>query len=241
MTVKTFHTSRFFIKNQCYLIHENNTGILIDPAWNYKLINRYLQDNQITLAGILLTHSHIDHSHLAEKFARQYRVPVFLSGIETDHFQFDCINLQRVLHMQEISLAGFNITPILTPGHTPGSVCYLIDQHLFSGDSIFIEGVGICAGKDIYKLYNTIQFMKQYLHKDTLFWPGHSFTEQPGKDMDFLLRHNIYFQLKSKEHFLNFRMKTNGSPLKIWWYDITYGIITFLTTGKFPHAGLFKS
>lgn len=215
MEVKTFRVSHFSIINQCYLIYKNNAGILVDPAWNYNLINDFLAENQITLKGVLLTHSHEDHTNLAQEFSRKHHVPVFMSRVEIEYYGFDCFNLKRVDHLLEIAIDDFKITPILTPGHTLGSVCYLIEEHLFSGDTIFIEGVGICTGKgsDANEMYDSVQFIKNHINKNTLFWPGHSFGQSPGKSLDFLLINNIYFQLDKREHFVNFRMRKNGPNL----------------------------
>src|SRR5579859_501020 len=146
MNVKSFFVSFLFVKNQCYLAYKDGMGILIDPAWKYHLIDDFLTENGIVLKAVLLTHSHIDHTNLAQKFARQHQVPVFMSGMEIDTYEFDCLSLTRVDHLQEIKVGDFRITPLLTPGHTAGSVCYLIGRHLFSGDTVFIEGVGICKG-----------------------------------------------------------------------------------------------
>ena len=217
MVVKTFRVCNFFIKNQCYLIYENNIGILIDPAWNYKLINDFLIDNQINLKGILLTHSHDDHTNLAEEFSVKHKVPVFMSEIEIKEYGFNCLNLHKVYHLKEIAIEDFKITPILTPGHTSGSICYLIDKHFFSGDTIFIEGVGICIdkGSDANQMYDSVQFIKNNIPKKTMFWPGHSFGQSPGKSLDFLLINNIYFQLDNREHFVKFRTrKTGPNPFK---------------------------
>ncbi len=209
MTVKTFYASYHFIKNQCYAIFTKDSGILVDPAWDYHLINNFLADNHLQLKGILLTHSHPDHTHLAAEFAQLHNVPVFMAGIEIDTYKFECINLARVNHLEKIQVADFNITPIITPGHTAGSTCYLIEEHLFTGDTIFIEGVGICMGKgsDVDKMYDSVQFLKEFLPQNTLFWPGHSFGEQPGKPLSFLLTNNIYFQFDNRDHFVKFRMR----------------------------------
>ena len=136
MEIKLFRVNHLFITNQCYLIYKDGSGILVDPAWDYTLIYNFLVDHQIILRGILLTHAHVDHTNLAQQFAKTYNVPVFISAIEMDTYGFDCLNLNRVSHLQKIQIERFSITPILTPGHTAGSICYLIDHHLFSGDTI---------------------------------------------------------------------------------------------------------
>lgn len=197
------------IINQCYLIYKGNTGILIDPAWDYFLINNFLDKQQINLKAVLLTHSHPDHTNLANEFADKHDVPVFMSEKELSKHDFDCLNLVSFTHLQELKVENFCVIPLLTPGHTDGSTCYLIDQHLFTGDTIFIEGVGVCDLADVNKLYDSVQFIKRHLPSHTLFWPGHSFGQLPGKDLEYLLKNNIYFQLEDRKYFSDFRMRKN--------------------------------
>lgn len=209
MTVKLFHTTASYFKNQCYLIHQDQQAILVDPSWNYDLLNQYLIDHQLILQGVLLTHSHDDHTDLAATFAQHYGVPVFMSQQEITHYKFTCPNLSPVEHLAHFDLGKISIMPILTPGHTAGSTCYLIGQQLFSGDTVFIEGVGVCLGNgsDVDQLYDSIQFLKQYLKEDTIIWPGHSYGAAPGKPLSFLLKNNIYFNFQERSHFVTFRMR----------------------------------
>ncbi|WP_158250535.1 MBL fold metallo-hydrolase [Aquimarina sp. I32.4] len=191
------------------MIYNENIGILVDPAWDYDLINEFLLVNRITLKAILLTHSHIDHTNLAEKFALVRKIPVFISGEEIDAYGFTCLNLRKVKHLNKIILGNIEVMPIITPGHTLGSTCYLIENNLFSGDTVFIEGVGTCNRSDAYKLYNSVQFLKNYLVETTSFWPGHSFGKSAGQDLNYLMKHNIYFQFRNVEHFVDFRTRKN--------------------------------
>ncbi len=210
ITVKMFKTTDGFMKNQCYLAYKNSKGILIDPAWEYDTIMDFLNINAIDIVAIFLTHSHVDHTNLAQRFANENNVPVFMSSQEIDAYpNFKMQNLKRVHHLESIRFDDFHSVPIVTPGHTLGSTCYYIDNHIFSGDTVFIEGVGVCDYNNAGKLYDSIQFLKSYLSKTTLFWPGHSFGEKPGKDLSHLLKNNIYFQFNSVKHFVDFRMRKN--------------------------------
>lgn len=209
MEIKTFRVSQAGIINQCYLASQDNIGILIDPSWDYALINDYMTTHHIRPAGVLLTHAHFDHTDLAAAFANAYQIPVWMSDVEITHSGFQCPQLQAVTHLQEIVTEGIRIKVLLTPGHTPGSTCYLTGGHLFSGDTVFMEGVGICSEESVHDLYNSVQLLKHYLPAGTHFWPGHSFGEKPGKDLLWLKKHNIYFQLDDREHFCTFRMRKN--------------------------------
>ncbi len=206
-----FTVANSFLKNQCYLVYKDGVGILIDPAWDYDLINDFLSNHQISVIAVLLTHAHVDHTNLAEAFAINKNIPVFMSGEEIDTYGFTCFNMQRVQHLATIRLMGFTITPILTPGHTVGSTCYLINNNIFTGDTVFIEGVGICNTSGAHQLYDSVQFLKDYISDTTVFWPGHSFGETPGKDLSYLMKHNIYFQFENEQHFVDFRTRKNQS------------------------------
>ncbi len=201
------------MKNQCYLVHKNGQGVLIDPAWDYKLINSFIIRNGLELLGVLLTHSHPDHTNLADRFARNHDIPVYMSQIEIDFYNFRCHHLQAIQHLNFISLSPFSIIPLHTPGHTAGGTCYLIENSLFTGDTVFIEGVGICSeyGGDIDEMYDTIQYLKTTLSDKTLIWPGHSFGQIPGKELSFLKGQNIYFQFDNREHFTKLRMRKGQS------------------------------
>ncbi|ASZ12604.1 MBL fold metallo-hydrolase [Chitinophaga pendula] len=209
MEVKMFEVSGSNIRNQCYLIYQQRKGILVDPAWDYHLINDFLLDNRIMVKAVLLTHAHPDHIDLAADFARNKGIPAYMSAEEIDKSGFSCPNLVSVRHLDTFTLADFNITPILTPGHTSGSTCFLLGPHLFTGDTVFIEGVGICDHRHAALLFDSIQLLKAYLPGRTLIWPGHSFGDDPGQELRFLLKNNIYFQFEKKEEFIDFRMRKN--------------------------------
>jgi hydroxyacylglutathione hydrolase len=210
MEVKVFFVSDEKMKNQCYLVYDQQTGILIDPAWNYELINDFLLENNIVLKGVLLTHSHRDHINLAPVFAAEYGVHVYMSAIEIEAYNFSCPNLIPVQHLEALVIGDFVINPLVTPGHTLGSTCYQVGPHCFTGDTIFVEGVGECKSvKDAEVLFDSVQFFKSYFPKNTLIWPGHSFGITAGKDMGYLLSNNLYFQINEKEMFIGFRMRKN--------------------------------
>ncbi|MDO5976696.1 MBL fold metallo-hydrolase [Flavivirga jejuensis] len=162
-----------------------------------------MNENNIILKAVLITHSHSDHTDLAERFAESRDVSIFMSSTEIDTYKIILMNLKRVEHQKKIVLGDFVVTPLITPGHTMGSTCYLIENNLFSGDTAFIEGVGICHPNDTEKLYLSIQFLKLKLAETTMFWPGHSFGKSPGKELSYLLRNNVYFQLEKKNILLN--------------------------------------
>jgi hydroxyacylglutathione hydrolase len=205
-------TSRLVFKNYTYLIvnEASKQGILIDPAWELAKYNEALKVDNIKLSAILLTHHHLDHSHLANDLAIQHECPVYMAQDEIQYYQFKCNNLQPIPSDCEFfDIAGISIRVIATPGHTYGGVCYLIDNQLFTGDTLFNEGCGICntKGGNPRQMYDSLQKFKSVLSKDTLIYPGHEFKYPIGQSFDFLMKNNIYMQINDIEDFIKFRMR----------------------------------
>ena len=160
---------------------------------------------------VLLTHSHIDHVDLANEVAEYYNVPVYISRTEVEYYHFSCKNLILLEDMQELSIGTKKITCIQTPGHTKGSICYLFDSYLFTGDTLFIEGCGICntVGGSAYDMFSSVQRLKNMISEDTLVYPGHCFKESVGVPFRRLLTCNIYFGFDNPKDFAQFRNRSS--------------------------------
>lgn len=217
MEVEVFKTSFSIFKNQCYLAHNQGKGVLIDPSWDFNKINQALIALKVDLIAVLLTHSHEDHTNLADKFTKKYGCPVYMSDVEIEKSRFVCGNLIPIRDMEILDLGVFSVISLLTPGHTKGGMCYLIKNNLFTGDTIFIEGVGTCGNDEKYAsaLFDSVQKVKEHVGMDTRIWPGHSFGKPPGHELNFLLKYNIYFQFNERSHFVKFRTrKSKPNPFK---------------------------
>jgi hydroxyacylglutathione hydrolase len=203
ISVYPLRVKKYWFINYCYLITHlsSKTGVLVDPAWEMDTIEKQLSDRNITLQGILLTHSHPDHINLAEPIANKYNIPVYMSRDEIDFYRFSCPNLIAIDNFSPFILAGIIIEPLLTPGHTYGGTSFLIEDNLFCGDTIFIEGCGICTAKggNPEVLYDSLQIIKKAISLQTKIYPGHCYGLPVGQTFDFVLANNIYLQFDSKE------------------------------------------
>ena len=203
--------------NFIYFIIDNKTRdiAIIDPAWNIFRVESMLKRINGHLKLILLTHSHFDHINLVNPLLKKYNPQVFMSSKEINFYNFRCRNLNPIECDGQIQLGDTEITSIMTPGHTIGSVCFQLSDHLFTGDTIFIEGCGLC---DSYsgnpaKLFESIHKIKKMVHPDIEIYPSHSFGKKPGYKFNHLLRENIYFQIDDEELFIKFRMRKNQKGL----------------------------
>lgn len=200
-------------KNYIYIIVDKVTrdAAIIDPAWDLKAICNLLGVIGAQLTVILLTHSHFDHIDLVEPLLNMFHPKVYMSAKEIRYYQFNCRNLNPFQHLNKIRLGYTDITCILTPGHTTGGACFLLPDSIFTGDTIFIEGCGICIrkGGSPDKMYESIQYIKTTVNHAVRVYPGHSFGKKPGYRLSYLMENNIYFLLDNKDMFISFRMRKN--------------------------------
>ena len=139
----------------CYLIKYNNKAILIDPCVDVNTLKKYDVTN---LEAILITHSHVDHIFYLQELIKYYNTTVYLSNTGLKLLHDDSLNLSsyfikplkiekdsfkyKLLSDNEIFINELNIKCIKTPGHTVDSVCYLLGNDLFTGDTLFDRSIG---------------------------------------------------------------------------------------------------
>ncbi len=195
--------------NYNYLIVDPSTrqAVIVDPAWQMDKIDEALELAQADLRGILVTHSHPDHLNLAAPLAARLRCPIWMSKREIADSGFDSEWLVG-LDGAPWYVGGMQIQPILTPGHTPGCVCFLVGDNLFTGDVLFAEGCGMCPDLEgAYAMYQSLEYLKTLISPQTLVYPGHSYGKAPGQPFSQLLRDNIYLQFNNPQSFAAFRLR----------------------------------
>ena len=218
LTVYTLQVTKLVFKNYCYVIVDENSkqAVLVDPAWQFDTVQQTLEQAQARPIAVLLTHHHMDHINLANKCAKHFDIPVFMSQAEIDTYHFRCLNLQPLPTTPQFLLGTILIHAISTPGHTQGSTCFLVDNALFTGDTLFNEGCGICVGKGACprQMFASLSMLQNTLSDDTLIFPGHRYGSELGQTFAFVKNNNIYLQLKNQEEFVAFRMRKGQRSLK---------------------------
>lgn len=203
--------------NHCYVVYDPVTldAVLIDPAWQLVLINHHISTLKLRVRAVLLTHHHYDHVHLANQISQQYQVPVYMSRVEAMTYDFTSPNLTMIYQAGGFNINSLNIVVIFTPGHTLGSVCYQIGEMLFTGDTLFNEGCGICSGKgaDPVDMFYSLQQLKQHISDTVMIFPGHKYASNLGKTFKSLKQQNLYLQMTSVTDFCKFRMRKNQTKL----------------------------
>ena len=212
------HLSNFLIeysKKPIRDIVNERKAVLIDPAWERNKIVEFLQINGLDLEAILLTHSHYDHVNLVNDLTYIYQCNVYISKIESEFFGYRSPNLNLLNDLDIITVGNIHILAILTPGHTVGSMCYLTNHTLFTGDTIFNEGCGMCFGQgaDPKSMFQTIQRLKSEIPDSVMVYAGHCFSREVGELFGFLKQNNVYFLIENEKEFIDFRMRSGQKHL----------------------------
>lgn len=139
-------------QTNCYIIHDKNSAscCVIDPGYEADTIADKLTELGLSLEAILLTHGHFDHVGAVRDLAADTGCQVWLCANDLNMpAQLTAGQLYYTNTYAEgttVHLAGLDITVLHTPGHTPGSVCLLVEDTLFSGDTLF---AGSCGRTDL--------------------------------------------------------------------------------------------
>ena len=205
--------------NFVYLIGDRETGdaVIVDPVYGIKDLLGILDEDDMTLVGALATHHHPDHvggdmmgysiAGVAE-LLRLRPVPIHVQADEAEWVKrvTGADDSDLVTHVSgDVVRAGeVPIELIHTPGHTPGSQCFLVDNRLVAGDTLFLEGCGRTdlPGGDPRALYESLTQKLAKVPDDATLFPGHLYSADPSQSMGDTRRFNFVFKPQTEEQWL---------------------------------------
>ena len=199
------------MQNLVYLIEdlEAHRTAVVDPAWDAAAIRNAASDALIT--EIFVSHWHEDHTNALDELVESTGAPIHALAIEAEYWG---VKTPLVRHAAgDIVRLGDTAIEILhTPGHSPGSACFLTDGALFTGDTLFIYGCGRCdlPGSDAAALYRSLQMLQERVPPDTLVYPGHHYADQKVTTLEEQMRANPFLHQDSVEAFVAFRAEHNN-------------------------------
>ena len=198
MKIEKFVTG--IISTNCYIVtnEETKETVIVDPANLSKAMIGYIEEEELVIKAILLTHAHFDHIMGIDKVIDRYgEMPVYVeesdlellhtpsmneSTVYTNGYSYpggDVIHDGDVLH-----LIGEDFRVIHTPGHTQGGVCYYVEKEgvLFSGDTVFYGSVGRTdfPGGSTADIVRSLHKLVDSLPEETEVFPGHDASTTIG-------------------------------------------------------------
>mgnify|MGYP004535345767 FL=1 len=167
-------------QTNCYILHQdgNRDCLVIDPGYEPEIILSYLSEKGLTIQAILLTHGHFDHVGAVRELAAQTDCRVYLNP--KDLAMPPMLTAGPLYYTNsygegdQLDIAGISLQVLETPGHTPGSVCLITDNNLFSGDTLFR---GSCGRTDLpcgdHRAMTESLKRLAALREDYNVYPGH--------------------------------------------------------------------
>jgi glyoxylase-like metal-dependent hydrolase (beta-lactamase superfamily II) len=198
--------------NFVYLLgdEEQRKCMVIDPAWDIPGILDVVDKDGMTLVGALVTHYHPDHiggnifghdiSGLGALLSHR-PVKVYVNELESEGVKIvssiSDSDMMKQRGGDEIAIGNIKVKLLHTPGHTPGSQCFLADGALVSGDTLFIGGCGRVdlPGGNSEQLYYSLTRVLGSLPGETLLYPGHDYSSKPVSTIADENRDNYYMKM----------------------------------------------
>jgi len=208
------------MRNFAYLIGDRQTGdcLVVDPAYAAGDLVDAMEADGMHLSGVLVTHHHPDHvggsmmgfelKGLAELMER-VSVPVHVNSQEAQFVSritgIGMGDLTQHEHGDKVSVGDIDIELLHTPGHTPGSQCFLLDGRLVAGDTLFLEGCGRTdfPGGDSDEMFRSLQKLAQLSGDPTVF-PGHWYSLEPSASLSEVKRSNYVYRVSDLDQWRMF-------------------------------------
>lgn len=161
-----------------HIVESNGQAIVIDPLYPVEKYLDFAKKNNFTIVHVFDTHQHADHISGVRKLAKAANAKPYFSKYERYDFDSNFIG-----HDDIVNFGNSTLRVIHTPGHTPGSLSYVVDErYVFTGDILFVESIGRPDLRDqvdefTKELYDTLHNKLLQLPDDTLVFPTHQSTK----------------------------------------------------------------
>ncbi len=202
------------MQNFIYLIgcEKSRECLVVDPAWDTDALLEKAGAAGYSIVGALVSHYHPDHvggsffgfevpGGVAELLGKVPEARIHVQRDEADGLKkiTGIADTDMVRHDSgdKVQVGEVEVTLIHTPGHTPGSQCFLVDGRLVSGDTLFIQGCGRVdlPGADPEAMYHSLTGKLARLPAETVLYPGHHYDPRASAPLGELRKTNHYLQV----------------------------------------------
>ncbi len=203
------------MQNFAYLVGSRSTRevAVVDPAWDIDGLLKFIDERDYKLVAALVTHYHPDHcggsmgnnsvTGVAELLETN-PVKIYTHKLEAEGLKkvtgISDSDMKKVESGDKLKIGDVEVEFLHTPGHTPGSQCFMIKRTLVSGDTLFVDGCGRVdlPGSNSEDMYHSLQKLAA-LPDDTLLLPGHNYSQVPHATMEETKRINTYMRINDLE------------------------------------------
>ncbi|MEY4606986.1 MAG: hypothetical protein RLY45_1746 [Actinomycetota bacterium] len=204
--------------NFSYAIGDRSSGecILVDPAYAVDDLIDAVEADGMRVVGVLASHFHADHiggdlmgTHIdgVARLLERCSCPVHVQRAETPWvLRTSGLSIDHLVEHEGgdiVEVGDLAIRLVHTPGHTPGSQCFLVEGRLVSGDTLFLDGCGRTdfPGSDPGAMYDSLQTLAA-MPSGTVVYPGHRYSVPSSATIDAIRESNYVFRPSSKQEWL---------------------------------------
>jgi hydroxyacylglutathione hydrolase len=205
--------------NFVYIIGDRETrkAAVVDPAWDIDAIVKYCEREGYDIDKVLITHYHQDHLggsmmgqnvQGAADLLNRIKAKVYVNKHEAEGVKkvsgLSDSDLVKVEAGDVVKIGDIEMKFIHTPGHTPGSQCFLVEDNLISGDTLFVNSCGRVdlPGSDPEAMYYSLNQTLRNLDDSTVVYPGHAYAPESSTTIGEQKRHNMYMRFNNLDDFL---------------------------------------
>lgn len=183
MVVRTYPLGS--LETNCYMIidEENNKAVIIDPGAQGNYLIKEIENLGVEIDKVLLTHCHFDHNGAVKELKEKFNCKVYINKNEEEYMEIDSTGIfgklpkiyEYVTEGEVINSGNLNFKVIFTPGHTKGGTCYLINDSIFTGDTLFNGAIGRTdfLGGSYNELIESVETKLMTLDGNITVYPGH--------------------------------------------------------------------
>lgn len=191
---------------------------VVDPAWDTDAICDFVEKEGYEIDKILITHYHQDHlgGHMmgqsiegSAEMLKRVKAKVYVNKHEAEGTKrvagLSDSDLVKVDAGDVFKVGDIDVKFLHTPGHTPGSQCFLAAGNLIAGDTLFINSCGRVdlPGSDPEAMYYSLNQTLKSLDDSTVVYPGHAYSNESSSTIGKQKRTNMYLRFETLDDFLD--------------------------------------
>ncbi|MBU90616.1 hypothetical protein CMO94_03655 [Candidatus Woesearchaeota archaeon] len=184
--------------NFSYLIGDESSkeGAIVDPGWEVDKLLAEAKKHDLNIKIILMTHTHYDHLNSLRELVNATDAVVYVHEKEENEVRnIGITNTKTIKDNDKIKVGKIKVKVIHTPGHSPGSVCFLVENKLITGDTLFVENIGRTdlPGGDAGTMTASLKKLKK-LKDDIEVYPGHDYGSKKNSTIAHEKKHNFHMR-----------------------------------------------
>ena len=206
--------------NYVYILGDpaSRKAAIVDPAWDTNAICDFVEKEGYEIDKIFITHYHQDHlgGHMmgqsiegSAEMLKRVKAKVYVNKHEAEGTKrvagLSDSDLVKVDAGDVFKVGNIEVKFLHTPGHTPGSQCFLAAGNLIAGDTLFINSCGRVdlPGSDPEAMYHSLNHTLKNLDDSTVVYPGHAYSNESSSTIGKQKRTNMYLRFETLDDFLD--------------------------------------